>query len=50
MSHESEFTMCDRSAIQAPFKQFGFDGWLLYDFRVSNVLAQRVLQLPDDID
>lgn len=38
--------MFDLSAIQSALKQFGFDGWLLYDFRGSNVLAQRVLQMP----
>jgi Xaa-Pro aminopeptidase len=31
------------SAIQAALREFGFDGWLLCDFRGSNVLAQRVL-------
>ncbi|MEZ6127394.1 MAG: M24 family metallopeptidase [Planctomycetaceae bacterium] len=40
--------MFDLSAIQDALKQFGFDGWLLYDFRGSNVLAQRILQLPAD--
>jgi Xaa-Pro dipeptidase len=43
-----EIRMFDLSAIQAALKTFSFDGWLLYDFRGSNVLAQRVLQLPDD--
>lgn len=38
--------MFDLSAIQSALSQFGFDGWLLYDFRGSNVLAQRVLQMP----
>ena len=38
--------MFDVSAIQAALTEFGFDGWLLYDFRGSNVLAQRVLQMP----
>lgn len=36
----------DLSAIQSTLKSFGFDGWLLYDFRGSNVLAQRVLKMP----
>lgn len=40
--------MFDLSSVQSALKQFGFDGWLLYDFRGSNVLAQRILQLPDD--
>lgn len=40
--------MFDLTAVQDALKQFGFDGWLLYDFRGSNVLAQRVLHLADD--
>jgi Xaa-Pro dipeptidase len=40
--------MFDLSAVQDALKQFGFDGWLLYDFRGSNILAQRILQLPAD--
>jgi Xaa-Pro dipeptidase len=39
--------MFDLNAIQQAIRQFGFDGWLLYDFRGSNLLAQRVLQMPD---
>jgi len=34
--------MFDLSAVQAALRDFGFDGWLLYDFRGLNVLAQRV--------
>lgn len=41
-----ENPMFDLSAIQSALTQSGFDGWLLYDFRGSNVLAQRVLQMP----
>ena len=42
--------MFDLEAIQAALREFGFDGWLLYDFRGSNVLAQRILNLgPDQI-
>jgi Xaa-Pro aminopeptidase len=37
--------MFDLDAIQAALRQFGFDGWLLYDFRGLNVLAHRVLRL-----
>src|SRR6202035_2213452 len=37
--------MLDISAVQSTLREFGFDGWLLYDFRGSNVLAQRVLGL-----
>ena len=40
--------MFELSTVQNALRQFGFDGWLLYDFRGSNVLAQRILQLPDD--
>ena len=39
--------MFDPAPIQAAIREFGFDGWLLYDFRSSNVLARRVLQLPE---
>ncbi|QEG20733.1 M24 family metallopeptidase [Mariniblastus fucicola] len=40
----------DLPAIQNAIKEFGFDGWLLYDFRGLNVLAQRVLGIePDDV-
>ena len=42
--------MVDVKAIQAAIREFGFDGWLLCDFRGSNVLAQRVLGLaPGDV-
>ena len=34
--------MFDLPAVQAAIKQYGFDGWLLYDFRGINILAQRV--------
>lgn len=40
--------MFDLSAVQNALKQFGFDGWLLYDFRGSNILAHRILQLSED--
>ncbi|MCA9035751.1 MAG: M24 family metallopeptidase [Planctomycetaceae bacterium] len=39
--------MFDLNAIQSAIRQFGFDGWFLYDFRGSNILAQRVLQMPE---
>ncbi|HEV3301736.1 MAG TPA: M24 family metallopeptidase [Planctomycetaceae bacterium] len=42
--------MIDISAIQSALHDFGIDGWLLYDFRGSNVLAQRVLGLaPSEV-
>ena len=37
--------MFDLAAIQKTLREFGLDGWLLYDFRGSNVLARRVLDL-----
>ena len=37
----------DLSAIQTAITDFGFDGWLLYDFRGLNVLALRVLGIPE---
>jgi Xaa-Pro aminopeptidase len=40
--------MFDLDAIQAALRQFGFDGWLLYDFRGLNVLAHRVLRLQPE--
>lgn len=37
--------MFDLAAVQAAIRDAGFDGWLLYDFRGSNILAQRVVDL-----
>ena len=37
--------MFDLKAVQAAIRDAGFDGWLLYDFRGQNVLAQRVVGL-----
>ena len=39
--------MFDLPAVQAAIRAQGFDGWLLYDFRGSNVLAQRVVGLSE---
>jgi Xaa-Pro aminopeptidase len=39
--------MLDLKAVQAALKKFGFDGWLLYDFRGSNILALRVLGIDE---
>lgn len=36
-------------AIQAALKEEGIDGWLLYNFRGSNVFATRILDLPSHI-
>ena len=38
----------DVAEIREVVAKFGFDGWLLYDFRGLNVLAMRVLQIPED--
>ncbi len=38
--------MFDLAAVQSAITEFGFDGWLLYDFRASNVLALRILDIP----
>jgi Xaa-Pro aminopeptidase len=37
--------MFDLTAIQAALAEFGIDAWLLYDFRGSNNLARRVLDI-----
>lgn len=35
----------DLSAVQLALREFGFDGWLLCDFRGSNPLARRILNI-----
>jgi Xaa-Pro aminopeptidase len=40
--------MFDLKAVQAAINEFGMDGWLLYDFRGLNLLATRVVGIPDD--
>jgi len=40
--------MFDQAAVQSAIRQFGFDGWLLYDFRGLNVLARRVVGLGEE--
>jgi Xaa-Pro aminopeptidase len=40
--------MFDLSAIQTALCDFHLDGWLLYDFRGSNVLARRVLGIDPE--
>lgn len=40
--------MFDLNRIQATLKDLQIDAWLLGDFRGSNMLARRVLQLPDN--
>lgn len=39
--------MFDLTAIQTAIRESQLDGWLLYDFRASNVLARRILQFSD---
>jgi Xaa-Pro dipeptidase len=36
----------DVAAMQAAVRDAGFDGWLFYDFRRSNPIAHRVLDIP----
>lgn len=40
--------MFDFEAVQAALREFSLDGWLLYDFRGTNVLACRVLGIPEE--
>ena len=40
--------MFDLEAVQIALQEFGLDGWLLYDFRGSNVLARRVLDFDPE--
>ncbi len=40
--------MFDLAKTQAAIREFGFDGWLLYDFRGINYLAARVAGIPED--
>lgn len=39
--------MFDLNAIQSAIRTQGLDGWLLYDFRGSNILARRILHFAD---
>lgn len=40
--------MFDLAAVQAALQELNIDGWLLYDFRGSNVLATRILAIPPE--
>jgi len=40
--------MFDLSAVQKAIREQGFDGWLLCDFRGSNVLAQRIVDITPE--
>ena len=37
------------SAIQTRLKDYNLDGWLLYNFRQSNVFASKLLELPSHL-
>ncbi len=39
--------MFDLNAVQDALVEFQLDGWLLFDFRGSNVMARRILDLAD---
>lgn len=39
--------MFDLTAIQSAIRAQNLDGWLLYDFRGSNILARRILEFAD---
>jgi Xaa-Pro dipeptidase len=39
--------MFDLPPVQSALREFQFDAWLLYDFRGSNLLARRILDLPE---
>ncbi len=39
--------MFNLSAVQAALRQYQFSGWLLYEFRGSNVLARRILDMGE---
>jgi Xaa-Pro aminopeptidase len=40
--------MFDLPKVQSALRQFQLDGWLIYDFRGSNLLARRVVGFRDD--
>lgn len=40
--------MFDLAETQTAIREFGMDGWLLYDFRGINYLAARIAGIPDD--
>ena len=47
MSQTQTDSQFELGEVQAAIREFGFDGWLLYDFRGLNVLALRVLGIPE---
>jgi Xaa-Pro dipeptidase len=40
--------MFELKKVQSALEQFSLDGWLFYDFRGNNVLARRILDIPDE--
>lgn len=40
--------MFDLKSVQSALQEFGIDGWLLYDFRGTNPLACRMLDIAED--
>jgi Xaa-Pro dipeptidase len=40
--------MFDLAKVQSALRQFGLDGWLIYDFRGSNLLARRVVGFAEN--
>ena len=45
MNSPRSFAVFDLAAVQTALRRFGLDGWLMAEFRGSNVLARRVLGL-----
>ena len=44
---QAQDTLAKRiSAIQATVREHGLDGWLMYNFRQTNVFASKLLELP----
>ncbi len=40
--------MFDLQKVQTALEQFSLDGWLFYDFRGTNVLSRRILDISDE--
>lgn len=40
--------MFELSKVQAALQEFSLDGWLFYDFRGNNLLARRILDIPEE--
>lgn len=47
MSSTQTDSQFELAAVQSAIREFGFDGWLLYDFRGLNILALRVLGISE---